>query len=110
MGKQTMNLFELQKEVNEWSQNNFPRTLPYQPLLGITEEVGELYHAHLKNEQGIRTNENHQAAKFDAVGDIVIYLADCCNQNRINLDLAVTKTWGEVKLRDWQENKVNGTN
>ena len=87
---------------------NFPNKKPHQPLLGIQEEVGELSHAHLKMEQGIRTNEDHQAAKIDAVGDIVIYLADYCNQNGIFLDSAVEQTWAEVQMRNWKKNKVNG--
>ena len=43
-------------------------------LLGICEEAGELCHAQLKKEQGIRgTIEQHDAAMKDAVGDIMIY-------------------------------------
>lgn len=56
-----INLLEFQKEQMKWRQKNFGDTYGsgYRPLLGIVEEVGELSHAHLKKEQGIRTNENH---------------------------------------------------
>jgi len=38
--------------------------------MGLVEEVGELAHAHLKNEQGIRgTPEEHVQAKVDAIGE-----------------------------------------
>lgn len=104
-----MNLLRLQEEVTEWASRNFPNKQPHQPLLGIQEEVGELSHAHLKLEQGIRgTKEEHIAAKKDAVGDIVIYLADYCTQNNICFDSAVAEAWSQVKERDWIKNKQNG--
>ncbi len=49
-----MNILEMQENHRKWSQHNFPKTLPHQPLLGMLEELGELSHAHLKNEQMIR--------------------------------------------------------
>ena len=60
----------LQKEVGEWSRENFPDNQQYHPLLGVSEEVGELCHAHLKMEQGIaltdlqgiRANTGHQSS------------------------------------------------
>jgi len=104
-----MTLDQLQSEVEEWTAKNFPNTKPYQPLLGVQEEVGELSHAHLKMEQSIRgTTEQHENAKRDAIGDIVIYLADYCNKNRINFQQAVALTWHEVKKRDWTKNRLNG--
>lgn len=103
-----MDLNQLQKEVGEWSCKNFPNNQPYHPLLGVQEEVGELAHAHLKMEQAIRgSTAQHFAEKFDAVGDIIVYLADYCERNQINLDDAVTGTWNDVKQRDWQKNPLN---
>lgn len=104
-----MNLTILQAEVAEWSARNFPGKLPHQPLLGVQEETGELAHAHLKGEQGIRhTPEEIRAMKMDAVADIVIYLADYCEQNQISFGVAVTHTWEAVKRRDWQKNRKDG--
>ena len=79
-----LDLIQLQREVQAWTAKNFPNNKPYQPLLGVAEEVGELCHAHLKQEQGIRNTT--QANKEDAVGDIIIYLADYCNRNNIHID------------------------
>lgn len=108
-GDEEINLRKLQQEQKEWSERNFPtQNTPYRPLLGIMEEVGELSHAHLKAEQGIRINEDHQAAKFDAIGDIVIYLSDYCNKNGFDLQDCISKTWDQVKHRDWTKNKING--
>lgn len=105
-----MNLSDLQNEVATWSAKNFPGKLPHQPLLGACEEVGELSHAHLKCEQGIRGNAGeHYAAKCDAIADIVIYLADYCGQNQIDFDFVVSATWAQVKQRDWTKNKQDGS-
>ncbi len=98
----------LQKEQGAWQEKNFGPSPSWHALLGVQEEAGELCHAHLKSVQGIRTNENHQAAKIDAVGDIVIYLAAYCNLEGIDLQLAVEQTWQEVSQRNWKANQVNG--
>ena len=71
-----MTFLQLQKEVTTWGRHNFPKAELTDPLLGASEEVGELCHAHLKMKQGIRgTQAEHQAAKADAVCDCIIYLA-----------------------------------
>lgn len=99
----------LQVQVNEWATRNFGERQPHQPLLGLQEEVGELAHAHLKMEQGIRgTKAKHRAAKIDAVGDIAIYLADYCNANNLSLSLCIEATWDKVKRRDWKKDNKNG--
>ena len=78
-----MNLRQLQSEVGAWSRRNFPNNKPYHPLLGLMEELGELCHAHLKEEQGIR--EVDPQAKGDAVADMVIYLCDYAERNDFKL-------------------------
>jgi len=99
----------LQSQVKEWTAHNFPFTLSHHPLLGAMEELGELAHAHLKNEQGIRTDECHLENKCDAIGDIIIYLADYCNREGIDLQEAVAVTWAKVQKRDWIKDPKNGT-
>ncbi len=101
-----MNLEQLQKEGWEWVQRNFPNGKPYQPLLGVAEEVGELCHAHLKMEQGIRNSNNED--KEDAIGDIIIYLADYCNRNGINIQESLEKAWETASQRDWVKFSKNG--
>lgn len=103
-----MTFKQLQEEQREWVAHNFAGRKPYMPLLGVAEECGELCHAHLKGEQGIRyTPEVVLAKKKDAVGDILIYLADYCSANDIDLEECVTYTWGKVKQRDWIKNPMN---
>lgn len=72
-------LQELQALVGNWSDYNFGsgRTTTYRSLYGIIEEFGELVHAQLKMEQGIRgTDDEHMAKIKDAVGDLVFYMMD----------------------------------
>ena len=100
--KVKLDLDELQSQVAAWSRKNFGDQPSYRPLLGVVEEVGELCHAHLKGEQGIRhTAAELVAMQKDAVGDIVIYLLDYCEREGIDLAECVVGAWEQVKRRDW---------
>ena len=101
-------LRKLQEEQVEWVKHNFGDRPAYWPLLGIFEEAGELAHAFLKREQGIRLNENHDEAIKDAVGDIVLFLSDFCQAEGIDFQSVVENTWNEVKKRDWKKNVNTG--
>lgn len=102
-------LKKLQREQAEWAISNFGLHPAWHPLLGLQEELGELSHAHLKSEQGIRGSvDEHRLEKIDAVGDIVIYLADYCTMEGINFEQAVLETWRKVKERNWNADKVAG--
>jgi NTP pyrophosphatase (non-canonical NTP hydrolase) len=71
--------------------------------MGIVEEIGELSHALLKQEQGIRgTWLDHETAAKDAVGDIVVFLACLCVLRGWDLAAIVDATWSEVRKRDWK--------
>jgi NTP pyrophosphatase (non-canonical NTP hydrolase) len=83
-----LTFIRLVSEVRPWADYNFGEIPSEQPVLGIIEELGELSHAHLKSLQNLRRHEDHFAAKKDAVGDIVIYLADYCGRARIPVDLS----------------------
>lgn len=99
----------LQAEVREWSTRNFGDRATHQPLLGLVEEVGELSHSHLKQEQGIRgTPAEHEAAAKDAIGDILVYLADYTAGRGWNLQAIIEDVWGQVKQRDWKKNPATG--
>lgn len=81
----------------------------YRPLLGVVEEVGELCHAHLKNEQGIRgTPEEWEAKKKDAIGDILIYLLDYATREGVDVEECLETAWAEVSARDWVRFPKNG--
>ena len=57
---------------------------------------------------GIRTNEDHTAKKKDAIGDIVIFLADYCSSEGFDFEDIVLTVWKEVKQRDWKKNPEKG--
>ena len=104
-----MDIAQLQSEVKEWATRNFPDNKPYHCLLGAVEEIGELSHAHLKEEQSIRGESiDHVTAAKDAVGDTIIYLTDYCNRREWDLDEILQTVWNEVKQRDWTKNKHDG--
>lgn len=101
----------LQDEHREWVNRNFPGETKYGPLLGMTEELGELAHAHLKHEQKIRGMINPtvaNAAKADALGDLFIYAMSYCNQNDLDLETCIEEAWDEVRTRDWIAFPING--
>lgn len=110
--EQKMNFELLQNGVKIWTRQNFGKPedrASHQPLLGVSEEVGELCHAHLKAEQGIRgTPEELEAKAKDAVGDILIYLADYCNLRGFDMQEIIEQTWLEVRKRDWKKNSKTG--
>ena len=112
MKKKLLTLEELQDEQREWVKHNFPNRTNYHPLLGAVEEVGELCHAHLKHEQGIRGFEDiHTFKQYaeDAIGDIIIFLADYCSANDLSLQKCLEDTWRSVKERDWIEDLYKGS-
>jgi|AntDeeMetagen192_2_1112575.scaffolds.fasta_scaffold01470_5 hypothetical protein len=68
-----MKLFsEIQIEVGEWSSENFPGQEDINPLIGADEEMGELADT-------IEFDSEPDDEEIDAVGDILIFLADFCS-------------------------------
>lgn len=101
-----MDLKKLQTIAVRLSKRNFGEHYGsgYRNLLGVAEEVGELCHAQLKGEQGIRhTPKEIKKMKMDAVGDIVIFLANYCDSQKLNLNDCVELAWNEVKNRVWKK-------
>lgn len=107
--REPLGLSRIQRRIREWADYNFPGKPSWQPLLGVSEEVGELCHAHLKNAQGIRgTAEEWRAAKEDAVGDILIYLMDYCNKEGLDVEECLMTAFNEISGRDWIRFPKNG--
>lgn len=97
-----------QIDVFAWEQKNFGEQPEYRRVYGVMEELGELCHARLKAEQGIRLDEDHAAKAKDAVGDMLVFLANLCSLNGWSLEDVITTTWAEVSQRDWTKNKNTG--
>lgn len=106
----TMTFKQLQDEVAKWSNYNFPHNKDYYPLCGMVEELGELHHARLKWEQGIRemSSNDYVLKQEDALGGILIYMAYYCALNYLDLQFIIEKVWEEVKERDWKRFPKNG--
>jgi NTP pyrophosphatase (non-canonical NTP hydrolase) len=108
-----MTIREIQQAHASWAFRNFGRECTNErsksSILGVVEEVGELAHSVLKQEQGIRgTKEEHDAAIQDAVGDIVIFLSDFCTRRKLDFEVCVERAWNEVKDRDFITFPKNG--
>lgn len=102
---------KLQDEHKPWNERNFPGHEDYFLLLGVMEELGELAHSHLKNLVGIKgTPKEHQDNKIDAIGDIVIFLAEYCNASGIDFQSAVQNTWDKVRSRDYNKMREENNN
>lgn len=102
-------LEDFQRAQQQWSEANFGKHDYRQPFMGLVEEVGELSHALLKQEQGIRgTREEHEAAAKDAVGDVMIYLADLCSTRGWSLEECLREAWDRVQKRNWKADPKKG--
>lgn len=82
-------LQQIQFELKQWTIMNFGNQPRIHPIFGMMEEIGELSHAHLKQQQNIR-NKDYLAAKKDAVADTVIYMLNY--YNIFNIDIPTTIT------------------
>lgn len=86
-------LQQIVDEKNAWEAKNFPNTTQgslENAVLGVIEETGELAHAHLKADQGIRgSEEEHALAARDAIGDCLIYLIGVANHSGVDFVSAV---------------------
>lgn len=104
-----MNLRTLQLECDAWRQRNFPNYTADHQLFGMVEELGELAHAHLKQQQGIRGEDKlHEHNAQDAIGDLIIFLTGYCSARGWDLQKIVQETWDEVNKRDWIKNPLHG--
>lgn len=102
---------ELQDDVYAWSTENFGSEQPPEyPLIGAGEELGELTCSVLKRAQGIDGSDKYadrdvgDDAEMDAIGDIIIYLADACARSDLSLSGSVTnarisKSYGHIDDR-----------
>lgn len=105
----TFDLTKFQYEVGQWAAKNFPNEKEWHLLVGAVEEVGELSHAYLKRDIGIRGSvEEHQHEMKDAIGDICVFIAQFCNRVGLHFESCIRDTWAEVRTRDWGKFPKNG--
>jgi len=110
MNKSDMkSLTEIEMEHTVWSSHNFPSSNSDKAFKGMVEELGELSHAILKQEQGIRgSSDYHELEAKDAVGDLLIYTIEFCNKRGWRLYDILNETWESVRQRDWIKFPFNG--
>lgn len=118
-------LDQIQEEIRAWARSQFGDNVSLDDtspsfgsplgslpaLMGIAEELGELFHAVAYRHQGrgYSNPQEHRAAKMDAVGDLMIYLLDYCSREKFDLLQVVRDTWEKVCKRrqaTWLEDKA----
>lgn len=100
----------LQVDQKKWAEYNFGVSSDFtESFLGVTEELGELAHALLKQKQGIRgTYEEHEANGKDALVDMMVFMFQLANRKGWDLGETMAVVWGEVRKRDWRKFPRNG--
>lgn len=99
---------EMQKELMDWEHRNFADVDQFQRLAIITEEVGELAHATLKQHQGIRLETATDGHIKDALGDVFITLCTFAGGRGWDLGEIVEETVRTVLARDWTKERGDG--
>lgn len=87
-----MRIAEIQKEHAVWQARNFPNAQPWECILGILEELGELEDAlYAHDTKGVR----------DAMGDIMIFTLGFCSLSGLDIETdCLDRFWGvEVSAR-----------
>ena len=101
-----MNIDRFQNVIAAWRFTKFGPHVAngHQPLIGIMEELGELSHAHLKGEQGIKHSpEEIIRLKVDAIGDILVFLCGYCDSQNLLLSDCAEVAWKEIKDREYKK-------
>ena len=95
--------WKLQSDLAVWQYHNFDAQPLWTQVMGATEEIGELSHAVLKKEQGIRGMDcdDYLDAAGDAVADCMIYLIQVCTALKLDALTLLGETAKEVMQRDW---------
>lgn len=103
----SFNVSALQVKLARWQNHNFGFQPAERQMLGVMEEVGELSHAILKNQQGIRGMDDQAAFKDaagDAIADTVVYLIQLCTSLRLDFGTLLRETARDVMERNWVDN------
>jgi len=94
---------DIRKQLEVWNDYYFGKQPAYRSLLGCIEELGELAHAQLKMEQGIRNVTILD--KEDAMADFIIYLLNYCNTTNYNLfEEDITTQYNKIGTEIYTDN------
>jgi NTP pyrophosphatase (non-canonical NTP hydrolase) len=105
-----MDINTIQEKLNVWRVANFGKPNANHQIMGIVEEVGELTHAKLKWDQGIRGYDEAKAKEEmkDAIGDMIIFAMGLCDVYDWKLQDIIDSTSSYVLTRDWKKNAFDG--
>lgn len=113
-------LEQLQKEIAEWANHNFPERTPRDRLTETTDGIGRLAEQALETvvpilhmiRQVKKVNcgdrEQNEVKMQEALGNITFFLIDFCHLNGWSYQEILEQIWSEVKERDWIEDPING--
>jgi NTP pyrophosphatase (non-canonical NTP hydrolase) len=101
-----------QREHQTWQDRNFPDTQSaVLSFIGMVEEMGEIAHALLKHQQGIRGLSEAVTVNdkiVDGHCDLIIFSFGLANAIGYSLEPELKATWHKVKARDWVKDPERG--
>ena len=86
-----------QHELEARAERNIPRSATYQSLIGVFQEIGKLTRMQIEDEGISDVPENRQAAKRQAIGDVIIYMARYCTAQGWSLAEIIYEAWQKTK-------------
>lgn len=107
-----MNDASLQKRLWAWQVREFGEQPPWVFAAGASEEIGELWHAILKHQQGIRGMDDETAyleAVGDAIADASIFLVQLATSHGLDYNELLHGTAHEVMKRKAKSLAVKGS-
>lgn len=109
-------LADIQQEVGRWAKAQFGPNFSKDPvsplrgqplgsllaLLGMGEELGELYRCTARRHQGRGYSDldEYQGAQEDAVADLLVFLCDYSNREGIDLTTVLNRVWAADKAAE----------
>ena len=99
----------IQQNLFKWQREQFGNTPLAHLALGVAEEVGELSHAILKRDQGIRgfdDKKKFEEAVADAIADTAIYSINLCSTLGIDYETVLTEVSKKILQRKWNAKKA----
>lgn len=97
---------ELQQRIDKWARSWGRKVDSRNMGLGVCEEAGEMAHCLLKRNQGLRGMDKPEVFVpecTDAIGDIMVYLAELCTAEGWNLEHIFVATVDKVTKRKWKD-------
>lgn len=91
---------DLRVSIDEVDEGSSIASLP----LNLGYVLGGLAHHQLKDEQGIRSEENHEDSIKKLLGVTVFHMVGICRLLGVDLLDVVSSVWSKVKHRNWAKN------